>query len=310
MPGADRLADHHLGAQLTEQVKVEARLAAVDIKIRALHPGQHRPGVEGHHPSPAVENPLVAEAGQPLGGVLGAVRVIGGQVGGAQEQLQRLADVLALSHQMVEGSVMVGVPSGDVAGRVKAGDRPDQVGMAGGGRDNHLSSHALSDQDGLLQAQLADELGHVVAVLFHDVDLVWYVAFAVAAQVDGDAPVIRGKVLLLEAEPAPIAEAAVDEDDGRVAGAHLVVGETDPVGGGYPFSHATQLRFSCLTGKPAEQVSAFGSERDACLVFRVWSYLSGRVYWNTPPVRFISAAMASACWMKRLSMALTWSGTS
>ncbi len=28
-------------------------------------------------------------------------------------------------------------------------------------------------------------------------------------------------------------------------------------------------------------------------------YVGGKVYWNTPPVRTISAAMLSACWMKR-----------
>ena len=45
-------------------------------------------------------------------------------------------------------------------------------------------------------------------------------------------------------------------------------------------------------------------------------YLPGAIaestglYWKTPPVRTISVAMASACWMNRFSMALIWSGTS
>ena len=61
-----------------------------------------------------------------------------------------------------------------------------------------------------------------IPVLFHGVDLIGFVALAVAPQIDGDATVIGREVLLLEPEACPIAETAVYEDDGRVAGAHFV----------------------------------------------------------------------------------------
>ena len=39
-------------------------------------------------------------------------------------------------------------------------------------------------------------------------------------------------------------------------------------------------------------------------VSRVVDQTSGELYRNTPPVRTISSAIPSACWMKRFSMAL------
>ena len=236
MPGADRLADHHLRAQFPDHIQVDVRLPAVHIQVGALHPGQHRSGIEGAHPVPVVEDHIVVEAGQELGGLLGAVRVIGRQVGGAEKLFQSLPEVLVSLYQVIVGTVNAGGPAGHVAGRVKAGDRSHQVGMAGGGGYHHLSPHALSDQDGFLQAQLPDEFTHVVAVVRHGPGF-RLVAFAVAAQVDLDAAVIGGEVLLLEVEAAPASETAVNEDDGRVAGAHLVVGDASAVGSSDPFSH-------------------------------------------------------------------------
>ena len=56
---------------------------------------------------------------------------------------------------------------------------------------------------------------------------------------------IGGEILLLEAKTTLVAETAVDEDDGRIAGAHLVIGDAGPVGGGNPISHGNQPSLSC-----------------------------------------------------------------
>ena len=141
---------------------------------------------------------------------------------------------------------------------------------------------------------MTEPLGQLVGVFLHRVQFIRFVAFAVTAQVNRQAPVIGREILLLEREARPVAEPTVDEDDGRVAGAELVVGETHSVGGGEPFSHVTEIR---ETG--TSRGGRHGAQPGGTL------YLDGKVYWNTPPVRIISAAMASACSMKRRSMALT-----
>ena len=130
------------------------------------------------------------------------------------------------------------------------------------------------------------------ACFFHCVQFIRFVALAVTAQVDCQAPVIEREVLLLECEARSVAEPAVNEDNGRLADAKLVVGEAHSIGGGEPFSHVTELR---ETGRdPTDGTTLRGV-----------TYLGGKVYWNTPPVRTISAAMASACSMNLRSMALT-----
>ena len=81
MSCADRLADHHLGAQFSDQIQVDEGLTAVDVQIRALDGCQYRPGIEGAQPVPVAEDHMVGNLRQSLGCFLGAGRVVSGQVG-------------------------------------------------------------------------------------------------------------------------------------------------------------------------------------------------------------------------------------
>ena len=79
---------------------------------------------------------------------------------------------------------------------------------------------------------MAHQLRHIVGIPGHRVDLIGLVAVTVASQVHCDTPVVRREVLHLVAEGLVGPVDAVDEDDGRIAGAHLLVGDAYPVSGG------------------------------------------------------------------------------
>jgi hypothetical protein len=113
--------------------------------------------------------------------------------------------------------------------RIQDHDRGREGAGAGRQLERDQAAHAVADDHRPGDPHLAAEPGHVVGEPRNGVLLLWLVAPAVPAQVDGERPETAAEVGQLRDEVGAVAQAPVDEHEGWVPAPRLRVAQGYPV---------------------------------------------------------------------------------